>query len=181
MGEGDCEMRNLLLCGICMVAVTVALAQSPGTGAIAGRITDLTGAVLTRTTVLAVDQATQMSRSAVSSEQGEFRISLLPPGSYSLSASASGFETTVINHISVVAGETATLELKLSVGRAKDTVEVTGATDLAQTETSTLGRVIDEAAIESLPLANRNYTQLIALSPGVVVELPNAVSVGKKR
>jgi hypothetical protein len=172
-------MRNLLLCGICMVAVVGASAQSPGTGAIAGRMTDLTGAVLTRTTVLAVDEATQMSRSAVSSDQGEFRISLLPPGSYSISASAAGFETRVVNHISVVAGETATLELKLSVGKAKDTVEVTGATDLAQTETSTLGRVIDEAAIESLPLANRNYTQLIALSPGVVVELPNAVALGR--
>jgi hypothetical protein len=172
-------MRNLLLCGICMAAAAGISAQSPGTGAIAGRITDSTGAALTRATFLAVDEATQMSRSAVSSDQGEFRISLLPPGSYSISASAPGFESRVVNHVSVVAGETATLEVRLSVGKAKDTVEVKDAADLAQTESSTLGRVIDEMAIESLPLANRNYTQLIALSPGVVVELPNAVALGR--
>lgn len=172
-------MRNLLLCGICIASAAGTLAQSPGTGAIAGRITDVTGAALTRATLSTVDEATQMSRSAVSSDQGEFRISLLPPGSYSVSASAPGFDTKVVSHVSVVAGETATLELKLSVGKAKDTVEVSDATDLAQTATSTLGRVIDEAAIESLPLANRNYTQLIALSPGVVVELPNAAALGR--
>ena len=172
-------MRNFLLYALCTVTAAGIWAQSPGTGAIAGRTTDLTGAVLTRTAVLAVDEATQMSRSAVSSDQGEFRISLLPPGSYLISASAPGFETKEVSHLSVVAGETATLELKLSVGKAKDTVEVTGAADLAQTETSTLGRVIDEAAIKSLPLANRNYTQLIAMSPGVVVELPNAVALGR--
>jgi hypothetical protein len=172
-------MRNLFLCGICMAAAAGISAQSPGTGAIAGRITDSTGAALTRATLLAVDEATQASRSAVSSDQGEFRISLLPPGSYSISATAPGFESRMVNHVSVVAGETATLELRLSVGKAKDTVEVRDAADLAQTESSTLGRVIDQVAIESLPLANRNYTQLIALSPGVVVELPNAVALGR--
>src|SRR6202008_2206436 len=95
------------------------------------------------------------------------------------SASAPGFETAIDNSVAVVAGETTTLELKMNVGKANDTVEVSGAADLAQTETSTLGRAIDEEAIQSLPLANRNYTQLIALSPGVVVELPNADALGR--
>ncbi len=156
-----------------------ALAQSPGTGAIAGRITDESGAALTRVSINASENATHISRSANSSDMGEFRIALLSPGLYSISVTASGFETAIVNSVSVVAGETATLEVRLKVGKANESVEVSDATDLAQTETSTLGRAIDQQAIESLPLANRNYTQLIALSPGVVVELPNAAALGR--
>ncbi len=114
-----------------------------------------------------------------SSGVGEFRVSLLSPGIYSLSASSSGFEAAVVHTVAVVVGETTTLGFKLNIGKASDSVEVSGAADLAQTETSTLGRAIDEQAIESLPLANRNYTQLIALSPGVVVEVPNAAALGR--
>ena len=173
------DMRNLLLYSVFAIAAAGAMAQSPGTGAIAGRITDSTGAALTTASVIATENATQASRSMSSSGVGEFRIALLPPGTYSISASAPGFETGVVNSVAVVAGETTTLEIKLNLGKATDTVEVSGAADLAQTETSTLGRAIDEAAIQSLPLANRNYTQLVALSPGVVVELPNADALGR--
>ena len=172
-------MRNLLLCSACVMAAIGALAQSPGTGAIAGRITDQSGAALSRVSISATEKATQVSRSANSSDLGEFRVALLSPGVYAISATAPGFETTVVNSVSVIAGETATLEIKLKVGKANESVEVSAAIDLAQTESSTLGRAIDQQAIESLPLANRNYTQLIALSPGVVVELPNAAALGK--
>ncbi|MDP4271675.1 MAG: hypothetical protein Q8909_16370, partial [Bacteroidota bacterium] len=92
---------------------------------------------------------------------------VLPPGTYSVSASAPGLETVLDRSVSVVAGETVTLELKLNIGRANESVEVSDASDLAQTQSSTLGRAVDAEAIQSLPLANRNYTQLIALSPGV--------------
>ena len=160
-------------------AAITAISQSPGTGAIAGRISDATGAALTGASVVATEDGTQLSRTVSSSGIGEFRIALLSPGTYTISASSPGFETAIVNSVAVVAGETSTLELKLNIGKATDTVEVSGAADLAQTETSTLGRAIDEQAIESLPLANRNYTQLIALSPGVVVELPNAAALGR--
>ena len=172
-------MRSLLWFGACAMAGVGVFAQSPGTGAISGRITDGTGAVLARATVIATESATHISRSVTSSAVGEFRVALLFPGTYSISAAAPGFETAMAHSVSVVAGETTTVELKLNVGKPNDSVEVTDAADLAQTETSTLGRAIDEQAIEILPLANRNYTQLIALSPGVVVELPNAAALGR--
>ena len=172
-------MRNVVLYSACVLAATAALAQSPGTGAIAGRISDESGAALARVSISATENATRVSRSANSSDLGEFRVALLSPGVYSISATASGFETAIVNSVSVVAGETATLEIRLKVGKANESVEVTAATDLAQTESSTLGRAIDHQAIESLPLANRNYTQLIALSPGVVVELPKRAALGR--
>ncbi len=172
-------MRKLILYGACAMAAALAGAQSPGTGAISGRISDPSGAALMGASVLASADGAHFSRAVTSSGVGEFRIALLPPGVYTVSASASGFGTAVVNSVAVVAGETATLELKLNMGKASDTIEVNGAADLAQTETSTLGRAIDEESILNLPLANRNYTQLIALSPGVVVELPNAAALGR--
>lgn len=172
-------MRSLLLYGAWVVAAAGTLAQSPGTGAMAGRITDASGAALTGASVAAIEDSTRISRSVTSSGVGEFRVSLLSPGIYTISAASPGFETAVVHSVAVIAGETATLEFKLNIGKANDSVEVLGAADLAQTETSTLGRAIDQEAIESLPLANRNYTQLIALSPGVVVEVPNAASLGR--
>src|SRR5215472_310182 len=133
-------MRSLLWGGICAIMATSAVAQSPGTGAIAGRIQDASGAVIGRAQVQATDSATHASRTVTSTGMGEFRLALLPPGVYAISASASGFETALLNSVTVVAGETTTLELKLNVGKANDTIEVTGAADLAQTEGSTLGR-----------------------------------------
>ncbi len=172
-------LRAIVLFCACMIVPGAALPQSPGTGAIAGRVVDGTDAALPNATVTAIDEATHASRTFLSSQQGEFRMSLLSPGTYSISASAKGFDRQVVSAVHVVAGETTTLEMKLSIGKAGETVEVGGKADLAQTETSTLGRAIDEEAIESLPLANRNYTQLLALSPGVVVELPNAAALGR--
>jgi hypothetical protein len=172
-------MRNLILYGALSIAGMGLWAQSPGTGAIAGRITDGTGAALAQAMLVATESSTRVSRSVTSSAAGEFRIALLSPGTWSLSAAAPGFETALVRSVSVVAGETTTIELKLNVGKANESIEVSDTADVAQTETSTLGRAIDEQAIESLPLANRNYTQLIALSPGVVVELPNAAALGR--
>ena len=172
-------LKTVLLSGACMIAPYWAPAQSPGTGAIAGRVTDATDAEIPNTTVKAVDEATHVSRSSLTSQQGGFRMSLLSPGTYSVSVAASGFETQVVTEVNVVAGETTTLALRLAIGKSDETVQVTGTADLAQTETSTLGRAIDEETIQSLPLANRNYTQLLALSPGVVVELPNAAALGR--
>ena len=174
---------NLCVKWICLFvalfATWASLAQSPGTGAIAGRVTDQAGAALNKATVKIVDESTQTIRSINAGQQGEFQLLLLPPGTYSLTASATGFATQTMTAVHVAAGETTTLELKLPIGTASETIEVRSSADLAQTESSTLGRVVDQEEIQNLPLANRNYTQLLALSSGVVVELPNAAALGR--
>ena len=154
-------------------------AQSPGTGAIAGSVIDPSGAVLPKATVSVVNDATHAVRTVVSSAEGSFRVPLLPPGDYSISAQATGFAIREMRAVHVGASETATVELRLAVGAANQTLEVSAASDLAQTESSTLGRTVDEKIIQELPLANRNYTQIVALSPGVVVEVPNAAALGR--
>ena len=154
-------------------------AQTPGTGAIAGSVIDPSGAVLPKAAVSVTNDATHAVRSVVSSSEGAFRVSLLPPGNYSVTAQASGFAIQGIHAVHVGASETVTVELKLAVGATDQTLEVGAVSGLAQTESSTLGRTVDERTIQALPLANRNYTQIVALSPGVVVEVPNAAALGR--
>jgi hypothetical protein len=98
---------------------------------------------------------------------------------YSVSVEAAGFQAKQVHGVRIVGSETSTMEIKLVVGAAGESVEVSSAADLAQTESSTLGRAIDQKTILALPLANRNYTQILALSPGVVVELPSATALGR--
>ena len=154
-------------------------AQTPGTGAIAGSVVDPSGAVLPKATVSVVNDATHATRSVVSSSEGAFHVPLLLPGDYSISVQAAGFAPRHMRAVHVGASEVVTVELKLAVGAADQTLDVSAASDLAQTESSTLGRTVDEKTIQELPLANRNYTQIVALSPGVVVEVPNAAALGR--
>ncbi len=127
-----------------------------------------------------MNEGTQAARSVATSNEGTFRVSLLQPGTYSvLVSTAAGFQAKQMRGVRVVGSETATLEVRLAVGAAGENIEVSGMAELAQTENSTLGRAVDQRTIQALPLANRNYTQILALSPGVVVELPSATALGR--
>ncbi len=108
-----------------------------------------------------------------------FSVSLLSPGTYSITVDAPGFSQRTAKSINVVVSETNVVEFRLSVASVGESVNVEPSLELAQTESSSLGRAVDQQTIEALPLSNRNYTQILSLSPGVVVELPNASALGR--
>ena len=170
--------RSLVATGLLLFS-GVFWGQSPGTGAISGTVIDPSGAVLPKAKVTVTDERNASTRVVETSAEGSFRISLLPPGTYVVSADATGFAKYQTRPVHVNASETVTLEVKLAVGSTTSSLEVNGVANMAQLESSTLGRAVDERTIQSLPLANRNYTQIVALSPGVVVELPNAAALGR--
>ena len=155
-------------------------AQAPGTGAITGQVFDPSGAVIGNARVTAVSDETGSSRTATTTAEGVFSVPLLPPGDYSLIVSASGFQSKTLRSIHVNVTETAVVNVKLEVASAASTkIEVSASLELAQTESSTLGRVTDQSTIVSLPLANRNFSQILALSPGVEVGVPQAGALGR--
>ena len=172
-----------LLCIVLFVSIGLSSSQAggqtPGTGAIAGTVMDVTGAVIASARVQVVNEETKAARVAATSADGTFHVSLLQPGIYSVSVAAANFQTKQLHGVHIVGSETSTMEVKLAVGAAGESVEVSSTANLAQTESSTLGRAIDQKTILALPLANRNYTQILALSPGVVVELPSATALGR--
>src|SRR5579859_5010948 len=169
----------LLVFGLSVVMLGEHLyAQDAATGAIAGAIVDGSGARITQARLTVVSTDTQASRVTTTDGKGEFRVPLLSPGSYSVLVDAPGFAKYKAEGIEVVVSETNSLTLSLTIKDSGTTTLVSADTEMVQLESSSLGRVVDETAINSLPLANRNYTQILGLSPGVVVSLPSAVQLG---
>lgn len=173
-----CQLTLLLAAFASLISGSVK-AQTPGTGAIGGEVMDPSGAVIAGAHIVAVARHTNASRSVGTSLDGLFRIPFLQPGEYSVSVEAPGFKQEVFSAVPVVVSETAILKVKMEIGVAETSMQISSTGELAQTESAALGRVTDENTITALPLANRNYTQILALSPGVLVELPNAANLGR--
>lgn len=156
-----------------------AAAQAPGTGAITGTVYDPTGRPIGQAAVTVEHEATHAARTAISDAAGTFRIPLLAPGDYVATVKADGFARATSQSIPVVVSETSSVEFHLPVAALQSSIEVSADEDIANAESSTLGRAVDEAAIQALPLSNRNFTQILSLSPGVVVSLPDATTLGR--
>jgi hypothetical protein len=183
MPERSEMVRDILRLSVLLLMLSGGLvplhAQAPGTGAIAGEVTDPSGATVSGAHVSVVGSQRAFVRTVTTTPDGVFRISLLQPGQYSVEVNADGFMPWVLPVVPVAVSETAVLKVKLAVGSVAAHVDVSGSAELVQSESTALGRVTDEKTIESLPLANRNYTQILALSPGVLVEIPDAAALGR--
>jgi hypothetical protein len=157
------------------LALTInAFGQAPGTGAISGVVYDPSGRVIANAEILTVNEATHVSRSVISTAEGVFRVPLLPPGTYTVTVKAAGFADQTLPSIPVTVSETSSLNVKLTIAGPSASVQVASDAEMVETESSTLGRAVEQEAIQALPLANRNYTQILGLSPGVIVALPDA-------
>ncbi|MGA1984609.1 MAG: carboxypeptidase-like regulatory domain-containing protein [Acidobacteriaceae bacterium] len=154
-------------------------AQGPGTGAIAGTVRDAAGLVVANAAVAAVNDSTDVTRTAATNGAGVFTMALLTPGTYTVTVRDAGFADATLSAVRVVVGETSAVDFRLAVETVGVTVRVTADEELAQSQSSTLGRAVGEEAINTLPLENRNYTQILSLSPGVAVALPNAAALGR--
>jgi hypothetical protein len=156
-----------------------AFGQTPGTGAISGVVYDPSNRAIVGAVVNTVSQTTNISRSVVTTPEGVFRVLLLPAGNYTVTVTAVGFAESRSTAVSVTVSETTSLSVKLAIAQASATVQVASDAEMVELESSTLGRAVEQEAIQALPLANRNYTQILGLSPGVVVALPDATELGR--
>src|SRR5215470_1448423 len=154
-------------------------AQTVTTGAITGTVTDPSGAAIPGVTITTSERATGATRTAETDASGSYRISLLPPGRYSLRFAAQGFKTLAPPAIKVVVTEITTLNVQLVLGEKRETVEVTSTAQLVQSQSATLGTVVEERTITELPLSTRNYTQALTMSSGVIADVNNAAELGK--
>jgi hypothetical protein len=159
-------------------AVTL-LAQTGGTGAITGTVTDPGGSLVQQAEVKVTNVETGEMRTAVSNSNGSYLASLLSPGTYRVEISKSGFKLLNYPSIRVNVTETATLSARLEVGTVTEQVTVASDAEQLQTTSSALGRVTSEKMVVELPLAARNFTQIIGLNPGVSAEVNNATDLGR--
>lgn len=161
-----------------LLPLSMASGQTPGTGAISGTVYDPVNRVIPNANVLTVNEATHVSRTTTSTVTGGFHVPLLPPGTYDVTVTVPGFAVNVSSAIQVTVSQTASLNVVLAVGGTSQSVQVEDNASVASVDSSTLGGLVNERAVQALPLSSRNYTQILGLSPGVVVDLPAASSLG---
>jgi hypothetical protein len=158
---------------------------------LSGTITDQTGAIVPGATVTLKNTGTQASRSAVTGQQGSYQFSELAPGSYSLVATAKGFQASSLDNVTLIAETPRNIDLKLQLGEASQTVTVS-ANDVPVLNTSdaSTGSSLSSDDVTRLPAFGRDPYELLRLSPGVIsdaarsgsgssVALPNSQGTGQ--
>jgi hypothetical protein len=137
-------------------------------GTITGRVVDASGATIAGAQVRVTNRETGATATAETNEAGNYTIPYLAPGAYNLSAEFKGFKRTDRPGIEVRVNDVLSVELKLEVGSAAESIEVAGGTPLLETSTVSLGQVINERQIQDLPIQAGNANELVLLAPGVV-------------
>jgi hypothetical protein len=150
-------------------------------GEITGLVTDTSGAVMPRASITLTNVRTNGVRRAVATDAGVYAFPSVPPGIYALKTEVSGFKTWISQTFEVQVQQTVRLDVVLQVGQTSERVEVAATADLLQSETATLGAVIENKVVTELPLNGRQYLNLVALSPNVNLLSPPAGQAGSRQ
>jgi Carboxypeptidase regulatory-like domain len=171
-GSAAAGMRRIeLLKTLCLIGVIVLLSlrcSAQATSAeLSGTVQDASGAVVPGAQVTANNIATNIAHSTHSGKNGEYVLTQLPPGDYTVTVDAPGFSKLVQSGLNLQVNQQARLDLTLKIGQQSETVEVTSHPPLLESESSSIGTVVGQQMVNQLPLNGRNFTQLATLSPGV--------------
>jgi Carboxypeptidase regulatory-like domain len=160
------HMRLWFIAATALVLASLAYAQVER-ASLAGTLTDNSGAVLAGVSIKVTNEGTNTSVDLETDAAGNYRAVNLTPGSYSVEAGKQGFQRHVTKGLVLQVAQEARLDIRMQLGAVEQTIEVSAAAPLLQTEGSTVGQVIDTKPIETLPLNGRNIVQLAVLAPGV--------------
>jgi hypothetical protein len=159
--------------------VPASIAQTGSTGALTGTVTDPSGGVVVGASITVTNVATGQVRTATTDNSGTYKLGLLNPGNYSVKFAANGFKTATVPSVTVNITETPVLDQKLEVGGQAVQVTVESTVEQAiQTQNATNGGLVSGQEVNELPLVSRNYTQIIALSPGTVGNATTSSAIG---
>ena len=176
-------MSTLQRLAVLLLAVSwssFALAQGGATGAITGTVQDSTGLGIAGATVNITSEATGQSvRQLTTDSAGSFTATLLPVGDYTVEVSAKGFGTTKFAGTVVRITETTRMTAVMKVSGVKEVVEVQSQMERVDTTDATTGQSLGSQTITDLPLATRNFQQLLDLSAGASANLNNAAALGR--
>src|SRR5580658_8073137 len=174
MGDGQMNpktdrllLRRLLSIWMLFASVGTAAWAQAGRGTINGLVSDPSGAVVPGATVTALDHATGIVQSTVTTRGGLYSFVSLNPGAYEVKASHKGFESVAEDNVTVSVDEVSTVNIALRVGSVSDTVTVSASLEPIDTSNSTVGQLISAETIDRVPLLSRNVYDLVQLSAGV--------------
>jgi hypothetical protein len=173
------RIRLLIACVLALAGVLILPASARAqvtTGTVSGRITDAQGAAVPGVAMEAVSRETGFSRTDTSDASGSYRLAALPPGTYEVKGSLSGFRPYDRPGVAVQVATTTALDVRLAVAELNERVTVTAVTPLISTKSSSIGEVVDLNRIQGLPLNGRQFANLAAMVPGVGLGFHSDVS-----
>jgi hypothetical protein len=180
---GRSNRHHFLLIALvfCMTATVQIRAQVVG-ATILGTITDRSGAVVPKASMLIRNLANGVTRTVTTDPAGFYTAPNLLPGAYEVTASAAGFASSVRSDIALTVGNQVVLNFTLNVGQVAEVVHVSTEAPIIELASSEIGAVVDSTTIRELPLNGRSWTDLATLQPGVlVVETQSPFNAGSNR
>jgi hypothetical protein len=163
-------MKRLQFCLVvfAVLALTFSAVAQVSNGQFSGTVLDPTGAAVSGAKITVTNQGTNLTITTTTNSSGNYTARELPVGTYKLTAEAAGFKTVSDNNVVLNAGVIAHVDFKLTLGKASEVVEVTGAAAQVNTEDSKLATTVGAEQVASLPLNGRNIFDLIQMQPGAV-------------
>jgi hypothetical protein len=156
----------LLLAAICLGGTRL-LAQS-STASLAGRVTDPSKAVIPAAKVVVINTGTRIRYESVTNGAGSYYLTNLPPGTYRIEVEKLGFKTVIKSDLVLHVQDALEVNFEMAFGSALESITVQGGSPLLDTESSTVGTVVEQRKANELPLNGRNVFNLIELAPSVV-------------
>lgn len=161
-----CAVRIAMIFMLIGVAAAQLSAQIT-TGGIVGTVTEANGSILPGATIILENLDTGLTQKNTSTNTGDYTFDLLPIGHYSIAISMPNFQTYKVSQITIAAGDRTRINARLAIGRVVETITVASDVVAVQTDSSTVGSLVDTKAVQDLPLNGRNYINLVTLTPGV--------------
>lgn len=168
----------LALCGLLLALLPLVAPAQVSTSSISGLVTDPSGAVIPGAKVTITNQATNVSYTTETTSSGAYAVLSLPVGLYTVTVELAGFKTYVSKDNVVEVGRPAVVDAKMTVGEKSEVVSVVGSYEKLEASSAKIGNVVEQKAIEALPLNGRNPLSLITLEPGVTQRSSGASGSG---
>ncbi len=159
-------MKRLVLAILVVLSLAVVVNAQTFRGAINGTVSDPSGAAVPNAAVKATESGTGIDHNTVTTSDGAFAFQDIPLGLYKVTVTATGFPTYAVDKVEVVAGQTYTLQVKLTLQQQTTTVEVSAAALVLDTTTQTQTMTIPDDVVQNIPLNGRDFTQMIGVAPG---------------
>lgn len=157
------------LIAVIVIATCSIVAQAQSTATLSGTVTDPSGANVPHARVMVHSLGTGTDREIETDAAGMYSVPSLQPGDYRVQATASGFSTYTLQRVTLNVGQVAVVNMRLSVSAVGETVEVSTASTEIESQTITVGQVINNTTVQDLPLNGRHFLDLTVLTPGGVV------------
>ena len=155
-----------LICMAMLPGLGVISRAQTATGQFNGHVYDPNGAVVVGATVSLQDPQTGLVRTTQTNGEGLYEFPLIPPGTYNLTVTATGFQKAEKPDLRLDVNQFSTQDFKLQLGQTTQTVNVSATAEMLQASTANLGAVVEQRTVNNLPLNGRSFSALLTLTPG---------------